>query len=56
MFIIEYYGNAYKYYQDTDIKSIRNNIMYADTIEEAKREIDEIWDFDPSDIWLMAII
>ena len=50
MFIIEQYRNAYKYYQDTDIKSIRNNIMYADTIEEARENIDEIWEFAPSDI------
>ena len=51
-FIIEHDENtgAYKYFQDSDIKSIRNNIMYADTVKEAKEDIDEIWEFDPKDV------
>lgn len=52
MFIIEHDENtcAYKYFQDSDIKSIRNNIMYADTVKEAKEDIDEIWEFNPNDV------
>lgn len=52
MFIIEHDENtgAYKYYQDTDIEFIRNNVRYADTVREAKEDIDEIWDVDPNDV------
>ena len=43
-FIIERCGNCYRYFQDSDIPSIREIVSYVDSVKEAKEDIDEIWD------------
>ena len=52
-FIIEYIPtiDAYKCWQDSSIPYVRKSTcFYADSIIEAKQDIDEMMDFDPSDV------
>jgi len=51
-FIIEFDSDTGKYifYQDTDLFFIRDIKYEADTVKQAKEEIDEMIDFDPSDV------
>ena len=52
-FIIKYVPalDAYECWQDSTIEKVREYTQfYADTVEEAKEEIDEMMDFDPSDV------
>ena len=52
-FIIEHDDKtgAYKYNSE-EVLNIKKEYLYADTIEEAKREIDEFLEFDSEDILL----
>lgn len=51
-FIIEFDSDIgkYVYYQDTNFFFIRDIKYEADTIKQAKEEIDEMIDLDPSDV------